>query len=119
MNIIERFFARMRREMFGKSIEREIFHNIFPHIKGRADHGYPFSSKDELYKARLKGSMDLWKTLRELDSAALKMPEKECNAFLYIVNRDLEERLRMYLKYVNAHECHCEPQEPQLTAAAA
>jgi hypothetical protein len=64
---------------------------------------YPFSSKDELHKVRLKGSIEMWKTLRELDSAALNMSERECNAFLYIVNRDLEERLRMYLQYTNAH----------------
>jgi hypothetical protein len=119
MKIIEKFLARIRREKFARNIEREIFHKIFPHNNGHADHGYPFSSKDELHKARLKGSIELWKTLRALDSAALKMPESECNAFLYIVNRDLEERLRMYLKYINAHKNNCEPLELQPVPAAA
>ena len=39
MNIIQRFLAKMRREKFARNIEREIHHSIFPHIKGRADHG--------------------------------------------------------------------------------
>ena len=81
-------------------IEREINYKIFPHFNGEADHGYPFSSKDGLYKTRLQGSSNLRKMLCDLDSAALNtMQEAECNAFLYIARRDLEERLHQYLKY--------------------
>lgn len=119
MNIIGKFIQNIRQRLFAARIRSEIHGKIFPHIKGRADHGYPFASKDELHKTRLKGSIELWKMLRELDSAALKMPERECNAFLYVVNRDFEERLRLYLKYVNAREYQCEPQEPQPAAVAA
>jgi hypothetical protein len=34
-------------------------------------------------------------------------------------NRDLEERIRMYLKYANARSCLCNPPETQPAPAAA
>lgn len=118
MSIIGKFLARMRREKFAANISREIYHKIFPHMNGHADHGYPFTTDDELHKARLQGSIEMWKKLRELDSAALQMPDAECNAFLFIVNRDLEERIRMYLKFAHARKVPGEFREVQPATAA-
>ncbi len=118
MSTIGKFAARIRREKFAANITREIYHKIFPHMNGQADHGYLFSSDKELYKARLDGSSTVRTMLCDLNSAALKMPEAECNAFLYIVNRDLEERLRMYVKLANARSVPCSSQEQQPAAAA-
>ncbi len=94
--------ASIRRHKLFVTIEREIKTKIFPHIKGRADNGYPFSSSNELHRARLKASMELWSLLRELDSTGLKMPENECNAFLYIAYRDLTERVKTYREFAQA-----------------
>ena len=104
MSTIGKFLARIRREKFAANITREIFHKIFPHMNGHADHGYPFSSDNGLYKARLDCSINVRKLLCDLSTAGLHMPEAQGNAFLYIANRDLEERLRMYLKYAHANQ---------------
>lgn len=119
MSTIGKFLVRIRREKFAANITREIYHKIFPHMNGHADHGYPFSSDKELYKARLEGSSTVRTMLCDLNSAALHMPEAECNAFLYIANRDLEERLRMYIRLANARSAPCSSQPPQPVAAAA
>lgn len=119
MSTIGKFLTRVRREKFAANITREIYHKIFPHMNGHADHGYPFSSNNELYKARLEGSTTVRTMLCDLGSAALKMPEAECNAFLYVANRDLEERLRMYIKLANARSALCGSEQPTPVAAAA
>ena len=63
--------------------------------------------------------MQLWETLRELDSTGLKMPEDECNALLYIAYRDLNERMKAYLEFARARkECRV-PTELQPVAIAA
>lgn len=120
MSIITKFLEGIRKSRFAKYIEREIYFKIFPHLNGRADFGYPFSSNNELYKARLQGSSSLRKMLCDLDSAALDtMGEAECNAFLYAAHRDVEERLRMYLNYAQARQRERKPLELQSVAAAA
>lgn len=114
-----KFFAAIRRTLFARRINREIYQNIFPHLNGHADHGYPFSSDDELHAERLKSSINVKRMVGALDAAALAMPAAEGNAFLYIANRDLEERLRLYLKFANARSSLQPAQEPQLVTNAA
>ena len=119
MSTIGKFFARIPNEKFAADITREIDQKIFPHINGQADHGYPFSTKRELHKARLDGFIKLRTMLCDLDSAAFKMPEVECNAFLYLVHRDLEERIRLYLQLVRVQKHDCASQSLQPAAVAA
>jgi len=119
MTNIGKFFAAIRRQVFFNTIEREMKTKITPQIKGRADYGYPFSSKDELHKKRLEISIELSDTLHELHIAGLKMPENECNAFLYIAHRDLNDRVKAYLEYARARKEHRVPIEPQPAAMPA
>ncbi|MGA9451862.1 MAG: hypothetical protein WBW41_11045 [Verrucomicrobiia bacterium] len=119
MTSIGKFIAAIRRQKFLNAIEREIKSKIFPQVKGRADHGYPFSSQDELYKERLRVALELRQTLSDLNSAGLNMPDNECNAFLYVAYRDLNERLKMYEEFARARRQYRVPAPPQPVAAAA
>ena len=121
MSTIGKFFARIPNEKFAAEITREIDQNIFPHMNGQADHDYPFLTKKELYKARLDGSSKLRTRLCDLDSATLKlnMPEVECNAFLYLAYRDIEERIRLYLQLVRVQKHDYASQSLQPAAVAA
>jgi hypothetical protein len=118
MEIIRKFIANIRRKLFAARTEREIYFKIFPHLNHRADHGYPFSSSDELEKSHLKCFYNVSKTLEEINRAAIKMPKAEGDAFRYIVARDLNEQVTMYLEFARSRECNCE-YEPQPVATAA
>ena len=116
--LIGKFIANIRRKRLIAHIEREIYHKIFPHLNGHADHGYPFSSDEGLFKARLEGFVSARNTLHRIDEAARKMAKAESNAFRYIVARDLNERLAFYLKYAQDRD-YTPKDEPCLVAQAA
>jgi hypothetical protein len=119
MTVIGRFFAAIRRQSFFNTIEREVETKIFPQIKGRADHGYPFSTSGELHKKRVEAELQFRETLHELDINGLSMPDEECNAFLYIAYRDLNDRVNTYLEYARTRKELRAPSELQRAAAAA
>ncbi len=118
MKTIKKFIANLRRKLFTDRTEREIYHKIFPHLNQRADHGYPFSDQNGLFKASLDGSIGLRRMRLEFDQATRKMPEAEALALSYIAHRDLNERLAMYLKFAQEREYNPEC-EPHLMATAA
>lgn len=104
MNIIGRFFARIRQKLFVSRMDREIFFQIFPHLEHEADHGYQFSSDDELYKALLAGNLDAKKLLCDIDRVALNMPDAQGQAFRYIFARDLNQFMKKYMAYARRDE---------------
>lgn len=116
--IISQFFANIRHARLKRRIEREIYHKIFPHLNKHANHGYPFSSDDEMVKLHLKGFFEASLTIDDINRAAAKMPRAEGDAFRYIVARDLTERMRMYLEFANEREYSNEC-DPQFVATAA
>jgi len=110
MTIIGRFIARIRQKLFVSRIEREIYFEIFPHLNGEANHGYPFTSDDELRNARLAGSLNVKGLLCDIDQAASKMPQAQGEAFRYIAYRNLKEQMTMYLAYAKRREYkECDP----------
>jgi hypothetical protein len=96
--IIGKFFASIRQKLFNQRVNREIFHRIFPHLNRRADHGYPFSSDDELVKLHIRNNLQVGLNLRLIGEMAGKMPKAYGDAFRYIVYRNLNEQLKMYLE---------------------
>ena len=118
MKIIGKFIANVRNKLFTSRTTQEIHFRILPHIEGRADNGYPFSSAEGLFKARLDGFICARETLHAINHAAGKMSEAEGNAFRYIVARDLNERMRRYLEFAQSRECSSE-RDTQLVATAA
>ncbi len=66
------FFANIRRKLLNRRVNREIYFKIFPHLNGLGNHGYPFSSNDELTKSHLKGFYEVSKTINEINRAAVK-----------------------------------------------
>ena len=111
MSIIGKFIANVRRKLFEWRVEGEIYHKIFPHLNGRANHGYPFDSMDEMVSQHIGGIMDANDALHAINRAAAKMPRAEGDAFRYITYRDLNERMRIYLQFAKRREYHkeCDP----------
>jgi hypothetical protein len=102
---IGKFIAKLRKRLLTKRVEREIYHKIFRHINRHGDFGYPFSSGEGLLKSRLEGFIQARKTLHDIDRAAGRMQEAEGNAFRYIVARDLNERMEMYMQFAHERQC--------------
>ncbi len=96
--MLKQFFANIRRKLFHRRVNREIYQKIFPHLNGEADHGYPFDSKDEMVKLHIRNNLKVGLNLRLIGATAAKMPKAEGDAFRYIAYRDLNERMQMYLE---------------------
>jgi hypothetical protein len=110
--IIGKFFANIRQNFFNWRVNQEIFHQISPHLRKEANNGYPFESKDDMVKLHVRGNLHAGLNLHLIGHTAAKMPKFQGDAFRYIVYRDLNERLEMYLTL--AEECiqpeKCDPQ---------
>lgn len=98
MKSIRTFFASIRQKLFEARMEREIYFRIFPHMNQEADHGYPFGSKDEMVRAHIHGRLQTRLDVDLIQQAAARMPQAYGDAFRYIVYRDLNQRMEMYMK---------------------
>lgn len=103
---------------FAAQIEDEIHSRIIPHLNGLADHNYPFTDIDGLFKARLQGTIGVSRMLVKLDQAARKFSRVEYDAILFIAARDLNERLEQYLEFAQGRESRPKP-KPQMAAQVA
>ena len=94
---MKKFFANLRRRLFNRRVNREIFDKIFPHLNGEANHGYPFNSEAEYEKACLYAELDAKLHVELIEKRAARLPEAYGKAFRYIAYRDLNARMKMYL----------------------
>ena len=110
-----KFFASIRRKLFNRRVNREIFDKIFPHLNGRANHGYSFGSNDEMVRLHIRSGLDAQMKFDMIERTAAKMPKAYGDAFRYIAYRDLNERMKMYLEIA---EEHIQPEtcDPRLVA---
>ena len=113
-----KFFANIRRKLFNWRVNREIFQRIFPHLNGRANHGYPFGSADEMVRLHIRNNLQVGLNLRRIGEMAGQMPKAYGDAFRYLAYRDLNERLQMYLEIA---EKRIQPEtcDPRLIATRA
>jgi hypothetical protein len=93
-----KFIANIRRRLFNRRVNREIFDKIFPHLNGKANYGYPFGSDDELVRLHIHSGLDAQMKFDMIERTAAKMPKAYRDAFRYIAYRDLNERMKMYLE---------------------
>ena len=98
MKTIGKFVAGIRQKMFAARVNREIFQEIFPHMRGDADRGYSFHSDDEIVRANIRGRLQTKLDLDLIDRAAARMPEAYGRAFRHIFYRDLQKRMEMYME---------------------
>lgn len=118
MSIIGKIIAVIRAELLVRKIQREVHRKMLPHLKGRANHGYPFASKEELHKVRLDSSLRLQCTIGDITMAAMAaMDEVECNAFLDAVHRDLESRARLFITYARSRRKEKDAQSSEFLPA--
>ena len=116
--IIGKFFASIRQKLFKQRVNREIFHKIFPHLNGQANHGYPFSSDDEMVRLHIRGGLDAQMRFDMIERTAARMPKAYGDAFRYIAYRDLNERMKMYLE-IAAERIQPETCDPRFVARLA
>ena len=98
-NIIGKFFTQVRQKLLARRIHREIKRGIFPQLAGDRNCGYPFKNEDELWQRALRGELDAELHLKLLQKAE-RMGQDYGQAFRYIMYRDLNARLKMYLEFV-------------------
>lgn len=88
------FFTQMRRKFFNWRLNREIFHNIFPHVMRESNEGYPFVNRTDM-NAHTE-AFDLKNLLDGVERQIEALPEAYGECFRYAMHRDLYERLSMY-----------------------
>jgi hypothetical protein len=92
--------VRIRETLFKWRLEWEIYHRIAPHIHLEETYEYPFGSEAELRKNIIQGDLDAQLHLETIKLQADLMGKAYGEAFRYIVYRDLNARMQMYLKLV-------------------
>lgn len=98
MKTIGKFVATIRQKLFAARFNWEIFHKIFPHLKGETDHGYPFDSEEKMCRLHIRGRLQTRLDLDMIERAASRMPKAYGDAFRYLVYRDLQQRLEKYME---------------------
>lgn len=96
LHTIKLFIASLRQKLFAARVEREIYHRIAPHIHHEQDHGYPFKSDKELWKAAYHGTLNAQFDIETIEKEADKMGKAYGDAFRYIMYRELNECLARY-----------------------
>ncbi len=112
------FFANLRRRLFNRRVNREIFDKVFPHLNGEANHGYPFDSRDEMVKLHIHSGLDAQVKFDMIERTAARLPKAYGDAFRYIAYRDLNERMKMYLE-IAAERIQPETCDPRFVARLA
>ena len=100
---IKSFFANIRRRLFERRVECEIYGAIFPHIEQERDCGYPFDSEEELLEQCCDVEITSLPFVRDIERDIKRMPRGYGQAFRYILYRDLKTnpnmpraRIKMY-----------------------
>jgi hypothetical protein len=93
-NTSSSFLTRMRRKFFNWRLNREIFHNIFPHVTRESNEGYSFSSYADMHTQT--EALDLQELLADVECQIAKLPTAYSLCFRYAMHRDIYERLRLY-----------------------
>jgi hypothetical protein len=101
MNIIRKFVKNIRQRLFAARIRREIYGKIFPHLTQEANHGYAFSSDEEITKMNMEAFLTTESTLRLIERAANKMPKSEGDAFKHIMHRELQKVMWRYVEFAH------------------
>jgi hypothetical protein len=96
---------------FLAKVESEIQHDILPRLNGEP--GF----KDELFRLYARSRLDLKVNTDLVERCARHMPKAEGEAFRYVVYRDLNRLLEMYLEF--ADQQIPEPSGTRALAAAA
>ena len=117
MNTIKLFFTKVSQKLFSQHIHQEIEHSIFPQLCGEKNCGYPFGdSPKKLEEAATIGRLEAQFHLDIVERDAKALPDTYGDAFRYLMYRDLNMRIQMYLEFVKertprtATPVACKPQ---------
>lgn len=115
---IQLFFAGLRQKFFVWRMEREIYHRIAPHIHGEQNHGYPFKSDKELWKAAYHSTLDVQFDIETIEKEAEKMGKAYGDAFRYLMYQDIKQCMARY-KQLMQRRVRPKAYAPQLVATRA
>jgi len=92
------FFAKIRQKFLDWWVNREIFNGIFPHLEKEYDHGYPFDSDEEFWRAADKAHRDATSLLDLIEKQTRSMPKAYSEGFRYTAYTQLGKQMRAYLQ---------------------
>src|SRR5262245_26602012 len=88
------FLARLRQSLFTLKTDHEIDDCIAAQLMGEKDHGYPFSTTDEMEAAT--EDMNVLATLSEIEGQIARMPKAYGKGFRYVMHRKLAKELALF-----------------------
>ncbi len=100
IRIVKRFFVLIQQKLLTRRIEREIYGKIFPQIENQIAWGYPFNSDSKLNVCLLHAELDARLQLQLIVHSAKHAPKVYDQALRYIIFRDLNARMAMYLEFL-------------------
>ena len=89
MSETKKLLANDQQQMLAARVDWEIQQMLFPHLKHKADHGYPFATPDEMTEKYVSDQLDATIELGELFVATGKMKQEYGDAFCYIAFREI------------------------------
>lgn len=98
--------AKIRQALFRWRMEWEIYNKIAPHIHRKKDYGYPFDSPEGLFKAAIRGKLDLKLHIEIIEQQADHMGKVYGEAFRFAMYRELTEQTLRYVKFAQKRVPH-------------
>ncbi len=91
-------FANSHQQMLAARVDWEVHQMIIPHLEGKANHGYPFSSEDEMLGTFFIERIGVELGLGRLAEAAGKMPPECRDTFHYIALREINAVVQAFVE---------------------
>jgi len=111
-------FEMISQKRFVNRVNCEIRNKIFPHLRGDANHGYPFGSDRELLKQGINCELDVKLHIEQIAELTAQNPKAYGDALRFIAYRDLDEQAKMFLMLAR-REVRPEVCDPPLIAVHA
>ncbi len=92
------FFRTLKRKLFEIRVDREIFWKIFPQTEKTKNHGYTFTSDEELIRKNIQARFQFRVNLDRLNHEIQHMPKAYGEGFRHIAYRELNEHLEALLE---------------------
>lgn len=115
---IQSFLTYVRHRLFTWRIEREIYNEIAPQVRGEQDNGYEFEGLDGLVRAADRMGREVRRELDFIDREAVRMGKADGNAFRLIMHRNIARSLKMYRAHMHRRQLP-ETCDPRLVATRA
>lgn len=101
---VQMYLNNRRTKAFQRRILKEIGRKIRPHLRGHANHGYPFNDDAELIKAGMAHFDEALNIMEQIHHITGRTADAHIEALFYVAGRDIKNQLVMYLQYAKKYE---------------